>query len=98
MESPVRGVVAIRQRWYCESKHHPVSPPLKPEPGAFGGALSANFYVWRVDVEEWLPVDFFGVLFQGAHNGPIVIREGAMLPHDVWEKMWTSITDDPDFI
>lgn len=96
-ESPDRGIMAIRQHWRCDSGHHPSSPPIKPEPGAFGGALSANYYVYRYDVEEWLPVDFFGVLFQGRQHGPILIREGAMMPHDDWEKLWLTAANDPDF-
>lgn len=97
-DSPNKGVMAVRQHWRCDSGHHASSPPLKPERSTFGGdSLSANWYVYRFDVEEWLPVDREGVLFQAAEHGPIVARQGAMMPHDAWEKSWLAIANDPDF-
>lgn len=95
-DSPPLGVVALCVRRDCD--HHPTAI-LKPEPRQFeGGALSANFFVWRPDVEEWLlAADIFGVLRQAIEHGPILVREGIMVPHRDWERIWQRAASDPDF-
>lgn len=94
-DSPRNGVAAIIQHYECG--HHP-SQIIKPEPAVYVGAqLSANFYIWRPDANEWIgTIDIFGVVKQAESYG-ILLRQGEMMPHLAWEEVWKKAAADPDF-
>lgn len=94
-DSPREGVAAIVQHYDCA--HHP-SAIIKPEAAVYvGAALSANFYVWRPDAGEWIgTLDIFGVVKQ-AERRAVLLRQGEMMPHEAWERVWLRASSDPDF-
>lgn len=92
-EAPAVGVVAIRQRLHCKSGHHESEILKSGEPRI----LSADLYWWRPDAEEWMEGDLLGFLDQAKHCGAVHLKEGRVVPHNTWEKLWAKISNDPAF-
>lgn len=97
VDAPPVGIVAIRQKLQCSSGHHTDNILKSGELLHRWPSISADWYWWRPDIEEWGHGDRDGAMDNWMWNDARNVKQGRLVAHDLWERMWLEICNDTDF-